>query len=318
LVAVDVGATKTAATLMHADGEVTRRWHRPTREVLDSASTPDSAIGQLVRDLCREGDLGLEGVHSVVVGIPGILDRRRGVVASCPNLPELDGTALAMQLSEQLHLSVQVENDVNIIALGEHWSGRARGIDEVACVMVGSGIGCGLVLGGDLYVGTDGTAGELGHTVVELNGRECTCGGCGCLEMYCSGKALARWATTAGLQTANPHPQRGEFHGAESVISAAKAGHQAARAALEDASTYLGVGIANLVNLLNPRLVLLGGGLMVGWPLAIERVREVVYARSRPVAREGVEIDTPTLGDDAFAFGSARLVATKSLQERND
>ncbi len=313
-IAVDVGATKIAVTLTDDMGKPTV-FRRSTRTVLRSASSPEDAIGELIRDVCRERGLATEHLGSVVIGIPGVIDRQSGTIASCPNLPEMDGIALGPGLSEGLGLSVHIENDVNVIALGEATAGRGRGIADLACVFVGSGIGCGLILGSELYVGADGTAGEFGHTTVEVNGRQCTCGSRGCLEMYCSGKALSVWAAAAGLESADVAGWPGEFHGAEGTIRAARRGNRSAQLALEDAFMYLGLGIANLVNMMNPRLVILGGGLMTGWPSAIERVGQIVKARSRLVARDRVEIDAPLLGDEAFAIGAARLAAARQDAE---
>jgi glucokinase len=307
-IAVDIGGTKIAVTVTvdRAKPAVVRR---STRTVLRSAPSPEEGMSQLIRDALHAHGLTLEQVGSVVVGIPGVIDRHTGTIASCPNLPELDGRALGRRMSESLGLRVRVENDVNVTAVGEATAGRGQGIADVACILVGSGIGCGLILRGELYVGADGTAGEFGHTIVAADGRPCTCGSRGCLEMYCSGKALAARAEALGLDSAHSSKARGEFHGAEGLIEAARHGDQAARRELDEAFTYLGLGICNLVNIVNPRLVILGGGVMNGWPTAIDRVREIVKAGSRLVARDRVEIEATALGDEAFAIGAARLAA---------
>jgi glucokinase len=307
-IALDIGATKIAVTLIDHTGQAMVSRHS-TRMLLRASSSPQVAIGQLIKDVCQERGVAPERVGSVVIGVPGVLDRRSGTVASCPNLPELDGKALGRGLSESLGVAVRVENDVNLIALGEATAGRGRGIADVACVFVGSGIGCGLILGGELYVGADGTAGEFGHTIVEPNGRLCTCGNRGCLEMYCSGKALSAWAAAVGLKSPQMSGRRGELYGAEGAVRAASLGDPSAQEVLNSAFTYLGLGVSNLVNIMNPRLVILGGGLMNGWPRGMDRVRDIVKARSRLIARDRVEIDGPVLGDGAFAIGAARLAA---------
>jgi glucokinase len=304
--AIDVGGTKMAITLS-VDGARAAVLRRSTRSVLRLAASPEEAISELVRNVCRECDVALERVDSILVGIPGVIDRLTGLVASCPNLPELDGVILGPRMSDSLGLVVRVENDVNVTTVGEVVSGRGRGISDVACVLVGSGIGCGLVLGGELYVGADGTAGEFGHTIVEPNGRRCTCGACGCLEMYCSGKALSVRAVTVGLEPSQPSSSSRRFHGAEGLITAARQGNETACRELDEAFTYLGLGICNLVNVVNPRLVLLGGGVINAWPPAIDLVRDIVKAGSRLIARDRVEIEATTLGDEAFAIGAARL-----------
>ncbi len=307
LLAIDIGATKTTLAWTTDVAHVLRRRRFSTRELLASYPDPAAAIARLIESARDEDHSESEQFDSVVVGIPGVIDRRAETVASCPNLPELDGVMLGPILAERLGVTVIIENDVNVAAIGEQSVGRGRGIDDVACIFVGSGVGCGLVLGGRLYLGADGTAGEFGHTVIEAHGRKCTCGGRGCLEMYCSGKALAGWAASAGLAPADPSRRADEFHGAEGVINAAHQGDPRAIAALDEAFASLGVGIVNLVNLVNPRLVLLGGGLMTGWPDGLGQVRDIVRTRSRLVARDRVEIDRTMLGGDAFAAGAARL-----------
>jgi glucokinase len=208
---------------------------------------------------------------------------------------------------------VIVENDVNLICLGEHKAGRGKGIDDVVCVYVGSGIGAGLILNGRLYAGVDGVAGELGHTVIEPEGRICTCGRRGCLEMYCSGKALALRAESilsrniyedsvlAGNRTV-------QWTDAELVITAGKAGHPAALEELRKAFHYLGLGIANLVSILNPELVILGGGIIENWLEGIDIVRATVRTHAHSVSRDRVTIDRPSLGEKAGFVGASVLV----------
>ena len=196
----------------------------------------------------------------VGVGVPGQVDRENGTVLSCPNLHVLDGAALGPEASAELGVPVYIDNNTNLISLGEHTAGVGKGVEDMAVVFVGSGVGCGLILNGELYEGADGVAAEFGHTKVVPNGLLCTCGGHGCLEMYCSGKAL----TLVAEQIFKPRDLYAlgtRFAGAQLLIEQARAGHAQAREALTEAFIYLGVGLTSLVNLLNPRMIVLGGGI---------------------------------------------------------
>lgn len=307
---VDVGGTKTVMALVDANGKLLTPFKQPTAKVVHEA--PADALAQGIRAFCQERGVEWSSLEGIGIGVPGVMDRVTGVVASCPNLQILDGRPLAAELTERLGVPVLVDNDVNLIALGEHAQGRGQGVDDLACVYVGSGIGGGLILNGDLYGGTDGAAGEVGHMVVEPDGLPCTCGGLGCLEMYCSGKALAlQAASLLGL----PERESVSWSDAEQVITAARAGHPAATQAMYQIFRYLGIGLTNVVNLLNVRLVILGGGIVHAWPEGVAVAREVVRQRGRAVIRERLQIETALLGDTAGLVGAAVLVA-RALEGR--
>ena len=305
---MDIGATKVALALVDAEGTILAHAKVASADIFRSCSTAVASLAEIVAATSQRWGVGLSGVEGIGIGIPGAVDGSSGLVAYCPNLSVLVGLPLGQALQEQVGIPVFVENDVNLICLGESRAGRGKGVNHVACVFVGTGIGCGLVLDGRLYSGPDGTAGEIGHTVIEPNGRPCNCGGRGCLEMYCSGKALALRA--AAILGGEPSPDMSQVRwtDAELLINAAKAGHAAARAELEQAFYYLGLGVANLVNVINPRLVILGGGIGTAWPDGIEIVRRVVCTRALPLARDRVVIERPGLGDRAGLVGAAFLV----------
>jgi len=313
---LDIGATKTMMAIMDNVGHSLWRTKLLSADVLQGGVTPADALAGNILGFCQQAGIDFSVIDGIGIGFPGIMDRASQAITSCPNLPILDGLCLGPDLAERLGVPVLVENDVNLIALGEHFKGRGKGIPDLACVFVGSGIGCGLILRGSLYSGADGAAGEFGHTVVEPEGHLCTCGNRGCLEMYCSGKALALQAHSIVSQAGNK--SSGQAAGspvrwvdAELVIRAARAGHPAALEAMRKAFHYLGLGIANLTNILNPRLVILGGGIVAGWPAGIDIVRETVQARARAVVRDRVVIDTPALGEEAGLVGAFVLVGGK-------
>jgi glucokinase len=249
-------------------------------------------------------------VEGVGVGVPGIVDRHNGTVLECPNLPALDNTPLGHEASSELGVPVYIDNNTNLIALGEHTAGIGRGVDDMVVVFVGSGVGSGLILRGQLYEGADGGAAEIGHTVVVPNGLACTCGGHGCLEMYCSGKALTMVAGRI-FKPGELYAIGSRFAGARLVIEQASIGHEAALHAMTEAFTYLGIGLVNVVNTLNPRLIVLGGGIVSAWPEGVEVAREVVMAQAMPLMRRNLRIEMSQLQNYAGVLGGAALVSSE-------
>ncbi len=310
---LDIGATKTVIGIIDERGTVGQCIKQASSRALQTAETPADSLALSIREFCQQTGIKLKDVEGVGIGFPGVMDRPSETIASCPNLQALDGLPLGRDLVQRLGVPVFLENDVNLIALGEHFKRRGKNAKVMACIFVGSGIGCGLVLDGQLYTGADGAAGEFGHTVIEPAGLPCTCGGQGCLDMYCSGKALA-------IQAASILGRSGDADGvdadreavswseAERVIKAAKEGHAAALEALHRAFRYLGLGVVNLANILNPRLIILGGGIVAGWPEGVDIVREVVRTRARTVIRDRLVIDRPVLGEEAALVGASILV----------
>ncbi len=283
--AVDIGASRTMLALIKLSTPEIVAHERPSTDVLFTGwRAPGLALSGAIQRFLSDREIGLDEIVGVGVGVPGTLDRGRGIVLSCPNLSVLDGAPLGADASGELGLPVCLENNTNLIALGEHSAGLGREVKDMAAIFVGSGVGCGLILDGELYIGADGHAAEFGHTIVVPHGLACSCGSHGCLEMYCSGKALTLVAE--GLFKPGELFAVGtRFSGAELVIERARAGHQKAIAALQEAFTYLGLGIINLINLLNPRLIVLGGGIISAWPEGVEIARQVMLEGARVEAR---------------------------------
>lgn len=306
--AVDIGASRTMLALIDEREPKIVASERPITEVLFTGRrSPGRALAAAVQAFLHEHGYREQDIVGVGVGVPGLVDREQGTVLSCPNLPVLDGSDLGPVASQDLQVPVYVENNTNLISLGEHTAGIGQGIDDLAVVFVGSGVGCGLILRGELYEGADGGAGELGHIIVVPNGLLCSCGAHGCLEMYCSGKALSRLAT----QTFSPrelYAMDTRFGGAQLLIELARAGNLKCTNILNEAFVYLGIGLTSLVNLLNPRMVVLGGGIIGAWPQGIDRTREVVMSEALPGVRRNLRIEMSQLQNFAGVLGGAALV----------
>lgn len=283
-------------------------YERPSTDALFAGTqSPSLALASQIRSFLRQRRVEEDEIAGVGVGVPGIVDRQNGSVISCPNLRALDGAPLGVGASDELGMPVYVDNNTNLIALGEHAAGIGRGVDDMAVVFVESGVGCGLILRGDLYSGADGAACEFGHTIVVPNGLECTCGARGCLEMYCSGKALA--LVGSEVLPGDEHRSEERFAGAQRLIEQANAGHEKATRALVEAFSHLGLGLTSLVNLLNPRLIVLGGSIISAWPEGVSVARRVLMAEALAGARRNLRVEVSQLQHHAGVLGGAALVS---------
>jgi glucokinase len=267
------------------------------------------------------------------IGVPGIIDMQTGVVRESPNLPDWVDYPARAAIEERLKTVVILENDANVAALGEKWLGAARDYSDVAILTLGTGVGGGLVLGGAIWRGANGMAGEFGHTTVEPDGHPCGCGNRGCLEQYASASAVVRMAreaiandgASALARTAHSDP---EFS-AKSIYNLAIQGDEDARRIFRSVGRCLGIVLSSLVNSLNLPIYVIGGGVSSAWeafaPSIFEelRRRSIVYAATAPhdssAHKEGASahvvagpghktiITRALFGSDAGLYGAARL-----------
>ncbi len=318
VVGVDMGGTKLLAGAIDADLDVHHRAHR-TLTGLDVEALLDT-IAEAVREVRGAAEAHAVAVEAVGFGIPCTIDRSRGVAVQAVNLP-LAEIAFADVMADRLGLAAFMDNDANLAALAEHRVGVARGAANVVLLTVGTGIGGGLVLDGRLYRGSLGAGGELGHTVVDLDGPPCqgSCPNRGCLEAVASGTALIREARAAAA--AAPGSQLGRLARAGREVTGALVtelahdGDEAARSVLELIGRRLGVGIASFVNQLNPEVVVLGGGVMAAGELLLAPARAEVAARALAPGRDAVRIVAAGLGAEAGMIG-AGVMAWDELGRR--
>ncbi|MBM3469990.1 MAG: ROK family protein [Armatimonadetes bacterium] len=307
-IGVDLGGTKTLTALVDGRGEVVARVR-----VATPATGPDGVIEAIVAcvtELSDQSGIAPRSTLGVGVGAPGPLDPDSGVVFEPPNLPGWRDVPLAALMAERLGVPAFVENDANAAAMAEWWVGAGRGVDDLVYLTVSTGIGGGLILGGRLYRGASGTAGEVGHMVIARGGPECGCGRAGCLEALASGPAIAREARQA-LEGGRPSvlsqvPR--EAITAEVVARAAEDGDPLAREIFAGAAAALGVGITNLVNLLNPAMVIVGGGVSRAGELLFAPVRRIVLAEAFERPGAVVRVVPAALGDDVGVIGAAAVV----------
>ncbi len=307
--AVDLGGTNLRAANIDRDGRIYERVRTSTPET-EKAEDIVIAIVAAVRECETEGLNRGAQLQAISVVVPGSVQVGTGVVVNAPNIPSLPGFRLASALTAALDRPVLLENDANAAALGEMWRGAARDCKTIICLTLGTGVGGAIVLDGELWRGVDGTAGEIGHTSVEpYGGVKCKCGNVGCLEVYASATAIVRMARE-GLA---PHPSS-SLHSiptaeltSERIYGAAVDGDPLALDVFRKAGAYLGIAMANVINVFNPEMIVIGGGVSAAWDLLVQPAREEVMRRAFPVPAGRCQIVRAECGDDAGLLGAAWL-----------
>ncbi|MDO9066182.1 MAG: ROK family protein, partial [Chloroflexota bacterium] len=293
VLAIDIGATRVRVAVIEEDGTILWR-----ESLLTLAKDGPASTLTRIAAVMHHALASTHGSQAVAIGIgaPGPLVPWEGVIYDPPNLPGWDALPLKRILQDQFGLPVHLGNDANLAGLGEHHYGAGLGADDMVYLTISTGIGGGIISRGRLLLGTDGLAGEIGHTSVEARGPRCNCGNLGCLEVMASGPAIARRG--AGAVRRGGAPGIAARAGsdpkavtAEMVVGAALAGDSVARQIVERAGFYIGVGVVNLVHTLNPRLIIIGGGVALGaGDLLLDPVRATVAARAMPPFRRDLRI----------------------------
>ena len=312
VVGIDIGGTKLAAVVADKDGNILHKVRKPT----ESQRGPQHAV-QLILSMVDEvldlATLRREDISGIGVSCGGPLDTKTGIIYSPPNLPGWDALPLKDLIESKFHIPTIIENDANASALAEARFGGGRGYDYVLYMTMSTGIGGGIVANGEIYHGANDSAGEVGHQILLPDGPLCGCGKYGCLEALCSGPSIARRAQEAVAD--QPHTRilaladgQVDRVRSEHVLQAARAGDALAVALVEETAYYMGWGIANLVNILNPQIVLLGTIAVAAGDLLLYPIRRTVteMAMQRPL--ETVKIMPAELGDSIGDLAAISLV----------
>jgi glucokinase len=306
-IGVDMGGTKLLAGAVGVGLEVHHRAQRSLKG-LDQQALLDAAVEAVEEARARAGD----EVDAVGFGIPCLFDSRTGTAVIAVNLP-LANLPFADLMAERIGLPVFVDNDANAAALAEHRAGAAQGAQNAVVLTIGTGIGGGLILRGELFRGSIGSGAELGHVVIDMNGPRCqgNCPNHGCVEALASGTALEREAT----RIAEERPDSGLGRAREAgrsltgplVTELAHDGDESATDVLTLIGSRLGVAIASFVNIFNPEVVVVGGGVIAAGELLLEPARAEVAARALPPSKDEVRIVAARFGDEAGMVGAAQL-----------
>ncbi|MGP4014812.1 ROK family transcriptional regulator [Saccharopolyspora sp. 5N708] len=313
-IGVDIGATSLDVGV--TDGRLELVAH--TSEAIDIKDGPEPILGRAadaIDKLRAEGHLpALDGVG---IGVPGPVSFRDGFTVSPPIMPGWHRYPVREHFMQLLDCPVLVDNDVNVMALGEMYCGLARSVRDFLFVKIGTGIGCGIITGNRVLRGSNGSAGDIGHIAVHDTGPVCSCGRTGCLEAWFSGAALSRDATALARSGESPGLQellgeRGVLTARE-VDAAMRAGDPQALGLVRDGGRRLGRVLAGLVNFVNPALIVVGGGVAgLGHPLLAE-VRSELYRRSTPLATSSLPVVLSELGERAGIVGAAGLISDHVL-----
>lgn len=316
LVGVDIGATHISMILSDLGAHILAEAETPWA----IAQGPEACLqrlGEMLTDLLRETRDRCPPLCAMGVGVPGPVVANRGVVIAPPIMPGWDGFPIRQRLEDLLGLPVSLHNDAELGALGEWAYGAGRGVQDMVYVKVGTGIGAGLLLNGRIYRGVTGTAGEIGHITIQQDGPRCTCGNRGCLEAMAGGSAIAAQAIAAvrrGESTTLASHTALESITALDVAEAAKRGDHVSQRILRNAGVLIGTAIATIVNLFNPSLVVLGGGVAQVGDLLLEPVRQTVEKRSLRASTRDVRIQAAMLGRRSSGMGAIALAQSTALR----
>jgi glucokinase len=298
--AVDLGGTYLRVALVGSSGKI----HEQLKQRTPKGDSPECVVEALV-SAAKSWDVGSIVAASIMV--PGTVDNQNAVVIQAPNLPSLTNFPLKAVLEERLGWPVVLENDANAAAVGEMWLGAARGCRDVVSVTLGTGVGGGVILDGELWRGAHGSAGEIGHTTVDpFAGLKCKCGNTGCLELFASATAIVRMTNEQLSQFPRTSLQSGGLT-AEKVYEAGRKGDELALIVFKRFGTYLGIGLANLINIVDPEIIVIAGGAVNGWDLFATYMQREVEERAVRATAQQVKIAPAECGDNAGLLGAARL-----------
>jgi glucokinase-like ROK family protein len=317
VVGIDIGATSIDVAVTNGELEILGHVSTPC----NVRQGPDVVLDRALDLLGKlRGEGLLDEIHGAGIGVPGPVSFREGMPVVPPIMPGWDRFPVREAISQRLACPVLVDNDVNIMALGELHAGLARSVDDFLLVKIGTGVGCGIVVGGGVYRGMSGSAGDIGHIRVDDDGPTCVCGNVGCLEAYFSGAALARDATAAARsgesdflaarladRLAEPG-EPGELSAVD-VAAAVAAGDSFSVRLVREGGRRVGQVLAGLISFFNPGLVVIAGGVAGLGHILLAEIRSVVYRRSPPLATGNLPIVLSELEDTAGVIGATRLIS---------
>lgn len=320
VVGIDMGSTHVSLILADFSAREIQELHMPFNINLGPRACLDQ-VDTYLRDMLQKAGLTLADIKAVGAGVPGPIVAEAGMVSGPPIMPGWDGFPIRDTLQGRWGCPVTLNNDAELGALGEWAYGAGRGERDLAYIKVGIGIGAGLLLDGQIYGGITGSAGEIGHITINENGPECQCGNRGCLEAMAGGQAIANRAIEAvrkGQRTLLTEKLPVESITHQDVIAAARRGDLLSQQIVAEAGSHLGTAIASLVNLFNPSMVVIGGGVAQIGDLLLEPIRRAVQQRSLRVASRAVRISAALLGRRSSGMGAVVRALSQVLHQIAD
>ncbi len=316
VLAIDLGGTKTITAIVSASGQILAE-ERCLTQADEGQSSVVNRLLSAVDHILSLKNISPSQLDSISIAAAGCIDIERGLVTSSPHFPGWSNVPLRDIVQDKYRVATFLLNDASAAALGEHRFGSGRGVNNLIMLTVGTGIGGGIIINGKLYGGLSGSAGEIGHMTVDAGGPRCVCGNIGCLEMLASGTAMAREAKrrlSLGESSSLFQMMRGRIDAitAEEIGIAAKGGDTLALDIIGKAATYLGVGMVNVVNIFDPEMIIVGGGVAKLGDLLLDPARRVVKERAFSASARAVRILLAQLGDKAGVIGAAVFALLQS------
>ncbi len=310
-IGIDVGGTNVKIALVDSNGKIGYSDTIPTRAEMGYEYTVNN-MKQAIRDLLTETKLSPKDIEGIGFGLPGQVDFKSGIVRLITNIPGWVEIPLAKMIEDEFHIPTRIDNDVRCAALGELNFGAGKGCENLICITVGTGIGSGLIVNGKLVRGASNAAGEIGHIKLQMHdGPICGCGDTGCLEAFASGPSIVAMAEEyimGGKSTKYREMANGNDITPFIVAEAAKAGDAVARRIYTKMGEYIGIGLASVVNLLNPEKIIIGGGVAGAGDILFTPLKETLKKRSMKIAGDTVEVVPAQLGNTAGVIGASLLI----------
>jgi glucokinase len=322
VLAVDIGGTKIITAIIADNGQMVAKDRCLTLADEGVQSVIDRLLSA-IDSLLKRNNMEPSQLDSIGMAAAGVIDSARGLIALSPNLPGWRDIPLGGIVRDRYGVDAFLVNDASAAALGEHRFGAGRGVSNLILLTLGTGIGGGIIINGEMYDGTRGSAGEIGHMVIDVNGPACACGNRGCLEALASGIAVAREAKrriSQGEKSSLVTMVGGKIEEitAEKVGTAAQHGDSLAMEIISSTANYLGIGLANLVNIFNPEIIVLGGGMANLGALLLDPARRVVAEKALPISAQTVRIVTAQLGNEAGIYGAAAFAREQRHRRQNE
>jgi len=310
-IGIDLGGTKIKAGIVDEEGKIIKKDSMPTGRTRKSEEIVND-ICLLIKKLMSDANLSANDIYSVGIGSPGSLDRERGIIIANFNLG-FRYVAMRDAIQKVVPVPVYIENDANCAAIAESIAGAAKGMDYAVLITIGTGIGGGIIINNKLYIGANGAAAELGHIVLKLNGEACTCGRKGCWEAYSSATALIRQTKAAAVK--DPSSKILELVNgdldkidAKTAFDAAKMGDETAIKVIDEYIDILADGLANIVNIFQPDIIAIGGGVSKEGENLLAPLREKMQGRTFFIGDlKNTQIVAAQMGNDAGIVGAALI-----------
>ncbi len=316
LAGIDIGGTTIKLAFISKEGDILTKWEIPTDKT-DGGKGIFTDVKKAISEKLAELQIPYEALKAAGVGAPGPVDIEKGILDGAVNIGWKDNFPLRDLMQTALNVPVVIENDANAAALGEMWKGAGAGAKDLICITLGTGVGGGVIVKGDIIHGANGAAGEIGHiTSVPRNGYMCNCGKTGCLETVASATGIVRTAKDhlaiyEGESVLKEKLQANSDISAKDIFDAAKAGDALAKETVEELADHLGLALANIGSVFNPERIVVGGGVSKAGDFLISEIKQafVRYA-FKPVA-QSTDIVLAQLGNDAGIVGAGWLAANK-------